>query len=93
MAFKTLGSFNIPFCVEIDLNIPTSGANQFAPAIIEPEQFITLRAAYFVHAIYLLAHGVHSTGISCEVWEARQLSDRSSRDGSYTQHNADHRGE
>ena len=60
MAFKTLGSFNIQFCVKVDLEIPTPGANLFTPTIVKSEQFITLRAAYFFHAIYLLAHGVHS---------------------------------
>ena len=93
MAFKTLGSFDIQFCVEIDLEISTSRANLFALAIVKSEQFITFRAAYFFHAIYLLAHGVHSIGIAGEAWEAHQLSDRSSRDGSGTRHNADRRGE
>lgn len=93
MAFKTLGSFNIQFCVEVDLEISTPGANLFALAIVKSEQFITFRAAYFFHAIYLLAHGVHSTGISCEAWEVHRLSDRSSRDDSGTQSNGDHRDE
>lgn len=93
MAFKTLGSFNIQFCVEIDLEIPTPGANEFTLALIKTEQFITFRTAHLFHAINLLAHGVHSTGIAYEAWAAHSLSDRSFRGDSGTQHNADRRGE
>lgn len=45
MAFKTLGSLDIQFCVEIDLQVSTSRANQFALTIVETEQLITFRAA------------------------------------------------
>lgn len=93
MAFKTLGSFNIQFCVEVDLEISTPRANLFALTIIKSEQLITFRAAYFFHAIYLLAHGVHSIGIAYEAWEAHHRSGRSFRDDSGTQHNADRRDE